>query len=225
MPPRRPFKVRAGALLIFVALLFSGTLRAETPSTDKEKEKEPERLVPTIKESGRFVAQHLTFEAAAVGTWRTSWAEENNPGFHLAGGGGEINIGLELDSGLAVLIGGRALFYSHLGQSDQLNGTYIEAAGQAIIQLRISDWVRIGLGATTGELFRCCGDGVQTAATSVLLYGGFLRVGVDFLPRQSLPRALSLWMRLGIEGQRPDAEMTLMPSVSMNMAVGLGIRL
>jgi hypothetical protein len=176
-------------------------------------------------EAKRFLADHLTLELAAVGSWRSSWAEERNPGFHVGGGGAELNFGLELDNGFGVLIGGRALFGRHIGQDEQLSGLFTEASGQAIAQLRVSDWVRVGLGATGGRLWRCCGPEVESPPTSELLFGGFLRVSVDYLPRTSLPRALSIWLRLGIDGSRPDDALSLLPAVSMNMAVGMGIRL
>ena len=176
-------------------------------------------------EPKRFLADHLTLEVAAIGSWRSSWAEERNPGFHLGGGGGEINLGLELDNGLGILIGGRTLWSKHLSDDEQLRGTFAEAVGQAIVQLRVSDWVRMGLGATAGRLWRCCGADVESPLTGALLFGGFLRVGVDFLPRTSLPRALGLWLRLGIDGHRAEDAMSLLPSVSMNLAVGVGIRL
>lgn len=178
-----------------------------------------------VESSGRFVREHLAFEVSAVGGFRSAWADERNPGFHLAGGGAEVNIGLELENGLGFLIGGRALFAQHLGEAHALDGTYAEASGQALMQLRVSEWVRIGLGATTGQLFRCCSAEVKSPATSALLYGGFLRVGVDFLPRLTLPRAFSLWLRLDVNGQRPEDEMTLLPAVTMNMTVAIGMRL
>src|SRR4051812_800136 len=78
------------------------------------------------EETRGFLRDHLTLEGALVGGWRSSWAEENNPGFHVAGGGGEINFGLELDSGFGVLVGTRALFGQHLGNEDQLSGAYTE---------------------------------------------------------------------------------------------------
>lgn len=175
-------------------------------------------------EAGRFLAEHLAFEVAGVGAWRGSWADERSPGFHIAGGGGELNIGLEFDNGLGFLIGGRALFEAHLGADTQQDVTYTDVVGQVIGILRISDWVRVGLGANVGRLWPCCSlDG--TPAQSSLVAGGFLRVGVDFLPRTSLPRALSLWLRLGIDGHRPDDVMTVHPDVSMSLAVGVGMRL
>lgn len=175
-------------------------------------------------EAGRYVAEHLSFEVAGVGGWRGSWADERSPGFHITGGGGELNIGLEFDNGLGFLIGGRALFETHLGSDSQLAGLYADVVGQVIGILRISDWVRVGLGANVGRLWPCCSlDATPTKAA--LLAGGFLRVGVDFLPRTSLPRALSLWLRLGVDGHRPDDAMSLLPQVSMNLTVGIGMRL
>lgn len=176
-------------------------------------------------EPKRFFADHLTLELAAVGSFRASWAEERNPGFHVGGGGGELNFGLELDNGFSVLVGGRALFGQHIGKDEQLSGLFTEGVGQAMAQLRVSDWVRVGLGFNAGRLWRCCGPEIEQPQTATLLFGGFLRVGVDFLPRTSLPRALSLWLRLGIDGSKPEDTLSLLPSVSMNVAVGMGIRL
>jgi hypothetical protein len=174
-------------------------------------------------ESERFVAEHLAFEVAGVVAWRSAWADERNPGFQLAGGGPEVNIGLEFDNGLGVLLGGRALFSRHLGADPALEGTFAEAVGQLIGILRISDWVRLGLGGEAGRLWQCCGS--DSPANAALLFGGFLRVGVDFLPRTTLPRALSLWLRLGIDGHRLADSQSQLPSASMNLAVGLGLRL
>jgi len=176
-------------------------------------------------EPGRFLAEHLSVELAAVGGWRVSWADERNPGFHIGGGGGEVNIGLELENGLGFLIGGRVLFERHLTQETPQSGTYADMLGQVLAQLRFSDWVRVGLGATAGRLWRCCGAEVESSATSALLFGGFLRVGVDFLPRASLPRALSLWLRMEVDGHKPEDAMSLLPAVSLNLAVGIGLRL
>ena len=44
--------------------------------------------------AGRFIADHLAFDIAGVGSWRAAWTDDRNPGFHLAGGGPEINVGL-----------------------------------------------------------------------------------------------------------------------------------
>lgn len=177
-------------------------------------------------ESARqYLAQHIAFELAATGGWRAGWADERDPGFHSAGGGAEINIGLELENGLGFLIGGRALFQRRFGQDLQSSGTYAEAIGQAIVQLRISDWVRIGLGATGGRLWRCCQAEAESPATSGLIFGGFLRVGLDVLPRNGLPPAFSLWLRLELDGLKPEDPMAVLPAVSMNLAVGLGLRL
>jgi hypothetical protein len=176
-------------------------------------------------EAGRYLAEHLAFELAGVGSWRASWADNRNPGFQIAGGGAEMNLGMEFDNGLGFLIGTRALFQSHLGADQDLDGTYAEVLGQALGQLRITDWVRVGLGANAGRLWRCCSADVMSSATSSLLFGGFLRVGVDFLPLSGLPRALTLWLRVGVDGHLTEDPSSLLPTVSMNMALGLGMRL
>ena len=56
--------------------------------------------------------------------------------------------------------------------------------------------------------------------------GGFLRCGVDWLPRQNatLLRALSLWVRLDITGHPRDDSATL-PRTTLSLALGLGLRL
>lgn len=174
--------------------------------------------------AGRFIADHLAFDIAGVGSWRAAWTDDRNPGFHLAGGGPEINVGLEFDNGFGFLLGGRALFLSHVGDDQSLTGMYIDASGHAMAQVRVTDWIRIGLGASGGRLWRCCSE-AEDANLSALLFGGFLRLGIDILPRNALPRALGLWMRVGIDGTAAAPPTTRLPQSSMNIALGLGMRL
>lgn len=173
---------------------------------------------------GRFLADHAAFDIAGVGAWRAAWADDRSPGFHLAGGGAEINFGLEFENGLGVLIGGRSLFLSHLGRNDLLSGMYVDAGGQLMATLRVTDWVRVGLGGSAGRLWRCCGD-AELPELSALLLGGFLRIGIDLLPRNALPRALGLWLRINIDGTLPGVPTTYLPQTSMNVAIGVGMRL
>lgn len=174
--------------------------------------------------AGRYIADHLAFDIAGVGSWRAAWTDDRNPGFHLAGGGPELNVGLEFDNGFGFLLGGRALFLSHVGDDASMTGMYLDASGHATAQLRLTDWIRIGIGASGGRLWRCCGD-AEDADLSALLFGGFLRLGIDILPRNALPRALGLWMRIGIDGTTGASATTRLPQSSMNIALGLGLRL
>lgn len=174
--------------------------------------------------AARYLGDHLAFDVSAVGTWRAAWTDDRNPGFHLAAGGGEINIGLEFESGLGFLVGGRALFLSHVGRDENLFGLYIDATGHAMAQLRLTDWVRVGAGASAGRLWRCCGE-AESADLSAILVGGFLRLGIDILPRNALPRALGLWMRFGVDGSAGTPPTSRLPQSSMSLALGLGLRL
>jgi len=209
---RLPFLLRSLALI--VACLALGSARPVHAAG----------AAGAAASAARYVGDHLAFDIAGVGTWRAAWADDRNPGFHLAGGGGEINLGLEFESGLGFLVGGRALFLSHVGQDESLGGLYIDASGHAMAQLRLTDWVRVGLGASAGRLWRCCGES-ESADLSATLLGGFLRLGIDILPRNALPRALGLWMRFGVDGALGTEASSRMPLSSMSIALGLGLRL
>lgn len=171
-----------------------------------------------------WLADHIAFDIAGVTGWRAAWADERNPGFQILGGGGEVNLGLEFDSGLGVLVGSRVLFGSTLGAvGDEL---YADASGQLIGQLRVADWVRLGLGVSVGRLWRCCSSDLDLPQTSTLVAGGFARVGFDWLSRSTtLVRALSFWLRLGVDGHPNNGSDSLLPTTSMNLTISLGFRL
>ena len=171
-----------------------------------------------------WLADHIAFDIAGITGWRAAWADERNPGFQILGGGGEINLGLEFDSGLGVLFGGRAMFGPTLGAGG--GDLYADVTGQLIGQLRVADWVRLGLGASVGRLWHCCRSDLDTPQTSTLLTGGFARVGFDWLSRNAnLVRALSFWLRLGIDGHPNNGADSLLPTTSMNLTISLGFRL
>jgi hypothetical protein len=171
-----------------------------------------------------WLADHIAFDIAGVTGWRAAWADERNPGFQILGGGGEVNLGLEFDSGLGVLVGSRVLFGSTLGAVGE--ELYADASGQLIGQLRVADWVRLGLGVSVGRLWRCCSSDLDMPQTSTLVAGGFARVGFDWLSRSAtLVRALSFWLRLGVDGHPNNGSDSLLPTSSMNLTLSLGFRL
>lgn len=175
------------------------------------------------KSDAQWLAEHLALDAGGTVGWRVAWAEQKNPGFHFLGGGGEFNIGLEFTSGFGFLLGTRAMFGKNLGPSG--GDVFADVTGQVVGQFRLSDWVRIGLGANVGRFFPCC-DGQEAPDSSSLLAGGFLRIGFDYLPRNTnLLRGLSLWLRIGIDGHPGIPIDSRLPTTSMNIALSSGLRL
>jgi hypothetical protein len=171
-----------------------------------------------------WLADHIAFDISAITGWRAAWADERNPGFQILGGGGEVNLGLEFDSGIGFLVGGRALFGPTVGIGG--GELYADVTGHLMAQLRVADWVRVGLGASVGRLWNCCDSSLDLPQTSTILAGGFARVGFDWLsPNANLVRALTFWLRLGIDGHPYTGSDSLLPSTSMNLTVSLGLRL
>jgi hypothetical protein len=183
--------------------------------------------------AARWLLDHLAVDSAGIVGWRAGWVDAQHDGFLAIGGGGEVNLGLEFGGGYAVLAGGRA-FTGVSSGADAGAGTlsYLEASGHIGAQVRIADWVRLGAGGSVGRIWRGAspgagggpGEGFQDGVS--LLAGGFLRCGVDWLPRQNatLLRALSLWLRLDLTGHPRDDGQTL-PRSSMALGLGLGLRL
>ncbi len=174
-------------------------------------------------EPSNWLADHIAFDVAGVTGWRAAWADERNPGFQILGGGGEVNLGLEFDSGFGFLLGGRAQFGPVMGPGG--GDLYADVTGHVTAQLRVADWVRLGLGASAGRLWHCCASEMDTPQTSTVLAGGFARVGFDWLSRNTNLRALSFWLRLGIDGHPNNGSDSLLPTTSMNLSVSIGFRL
>ena len=62
---------------------------------------------PALAARGRWIKEHLALDAAAIVGWRAGWVDDQHPGFQAVGGGGEVNLGLDIDSGFSLLGGGR----------------------------------------------------------------------------------------------------------------------
>jgi hypothetical protein len=201
---------RSRCLLVFCSwLVLLLELLADTPAS--------------AAEPNRWLADHLALDGAAVASFRVALGDDRNPGFQTLGGGGELNLGLEFDSGFGFLLGGRALRLPNFAHG--ATDSFMEASGHLSAQFRLSDWVRMGLGASVGRFWRCCGDSESPLASS-LLAGGFLRIGVDFLPRNAnLFRALGLWLRIDLDGHPLADSRSVLPTMSMAMTLGLGFRL
>lgn len=200
----RRLRVRAGLGAVAMVLALSST-RAQAA------------------EQRNWLADHIAFDIAALTGWRAAWADERNPGFQILGGGGEVNLGLEFDSGFGFLLGGRTVFGPVVSPGG--GALYADTTGQVMAQLRVADWVRLALGASAGRLWRCCDSELDTPQTSTILAGGFARVGFDWLSRSTNLRALSFWLRLGIDGHPNTGSDSLLPTTSLNLSVSLGFRL
>jgi hypothetical protein len=175
-----------------------------------------------------WLRDHLAVDAEAVAALRWAFTTGSHSGFSMFGGGGEINLGLEFGGGYAVLAGARVLSGAAsnpdglaLQPTSYLN--FLETTGQLGVQIELTDWVRAELGASVGQLSRCCVMG--SAAYDSMVAGGYLRFGVDWWPREGLLlRAFSLWLRIDADGHPRDDSGT-MPSATLALALGLGIRL
>ena len=171
----------------------------------------------------RWFLEHLALDVAAVTSWRVAWADERNPGFNVLGGGGELHVGLEFDSGVGFLLGTRAVFGPN--RSVVEGQPYGDVTGDALLLFRLTDWVRVAAGAAGGRLWMCCGNQPVPAQTDAVILGGLLRIGIDFYPRQSnVLKALSLWLRIDIDGH-PGSSESLLPTTSLSMSGSFGFRL
>src|SRR5687767_10184688 len=88
--------------------------------------------------SSRWVRERGTLEwVIGAGSWRTSLGNDPRvPGFDAIVGGGEILLGLDVYSGLGIIIDGRFLGGVERGVR------YLEGLGGLGLQLRVNDWVR-----------------------------------------------------------------------------------
>lgn len=180
---------------------------------------------PALAKPTRWIQDHLALDAAGAFGWRAGWNDELRGGFQALYGGGELTCGLEFGS-YAVIAGGRVLGGTSNGADDPPAGrlSYLEASGQLGGQLMLSEHIRVELGAMAGRIFLCCSAAADYGKLA-LLAGGFLRFGVDFLPRDApLLRALRLWLRLDLASHPIDST-AILPRASMALSVSLGLHL
>lgn len=186
-------------------------------------------IQPATAAPRRWLQEHLLVDTAAVMAWRASWEDPQRTGFQSVLGGGEVNLGLEFADGFTgVLLGTRVLAGTGSGKAlgqDQVS--YLEATGQLGAQLRIASWVRLQAGVAAGRMWLAVREGLPPELEGpVVVAGGFLRLGADWLPRDNatLLRAFSLWLRVDLDGHPVDATGT-MPRSSTALALSLGLRL
>ncbi len=187
-----------------------------------------------------WLGQHLSVEAAAVGGWRAGWEDSQHGGFQALLGGTEVNAGLEFASGFVGVIagaralGGRTVETAALppgGAPAPAPQTCVEATGHLGVQLRVFEGIRVLAGASVGRLWLWDDARAPDPGSPALLAGGFLRLGVDWLTREGgLVRALSMWLRIDMDGHvlqsvPPPAQQPNLPTSSLSLAAGFGLRL
>ncbi len=158
----------------------------------------------------RWIRERGTLEwVTGAASWRTSLGTDPRvPGFEAVVGGGEILIGLDLYSGLGLILTGRFLGGVERG------ARYLEGLGGLGLQLRVNDWVRLRAGAAAGQA-------LMPDDTAVLV-GGFLAASIDLFSLGSGRVAFTLSLRLDIDAMLGAT--TSLPDQTLALALGLGLR-
>jgi hypothetical protein len=145
----------------------------------------------------------------AAGGLRAAVASDpRSPGFNAVAGGGELVLGFDVGSGLAIVGSGRILAGEAGGPA-----TFFEALGGVALQLRVGR-VRLRAGPAAGQA-RWRGD------TSTLV-GGFIASSVDVIPLGGGRLSTTISLRLDLDVELGDN--VYLPDASMALALGLGVR-
>jgi hypothetical protein len=157
-------------------------------------------------EQGHWLRDHFTGEwLVGTGGWRTSIGVDTHaPGFDELGGGTELSLGFEVGSGFAILGQGRVI----------AGGGYLEGTAALVLQLHVSDRVRVRAGPSAGR--------ISLKGESAALAGGFLAGSVDLFAFGGGRVATTLGLRFDVDGL-VDAGPKL-PSSSISLAIGVGLR-
>jgi hypothetical protein len=157
-------------------------------------------------ERGTWLRDHFTGEVlVGAAGWRTTIGVDTNaPGFNTVGGGGELNLGLEVGSGFAIFVSGRVL----------AGGGYLEGVAGLGVQLRLSDRVRLRAGPAAGQLLV---DGL-----TAVIVGGYLAGSIDLIPFGRGRVAFSIAVRFDVDGL--VAGSPRLPDTSMALSAGIGLR-
>ena len=140
-----------------------------------------------------------------TGGWRTSIGVDTHaPGFDELGGGTELSLGFEVGSGFAILGSGRVI----------AGGGYLEGLAALVLQLRVSDRVRVRAGPSAGQ--------ISLKGDSAKLVGGFLAGSVDLFAFGGGRVATTIGLRFDVDGLVGGGKE--LPDSSISLAVGVGLR-
>lgn len=160
--------------------------------------------------ASHWLRQHGSLEwQVGVAAFRAGFGQDlRAPGFDAFTGGGEMTAGLDVYSGLAIIVNGRVLAGSQAGLP------YVEGLADVGLQIRVSQTVRLRGGPTGGQ----CRLGDDNAA----MVGGFFAGSIDLFTLGTGRLATAIGARLDLDwllGAR-----SLLPDRSLSFALGLGVR-
>jgi hypothetical protein len=157
-------------------------------------------------ERGHWMRDHFTGEwLVGTGAWRTSIGVDTHaPGFDVFGGGGELDLGLEVGSGLGIVASGRVL----------TDGTYLEWLGGLGLQMHVSDRVRLRASPAAGQAI--------VKGDKAVLVGGFVTGSVDLYPFGSGRVASTIALRFDVDGVVGGGKE--LPDSSIALSLGVGLR-
>lgn len=146
--------------------------------------------------------------------WRTGILPDGvNPGFSVLGGGSELILGVDVVPGVGIIADGRVLAGPRLG------GVYVEGTAGIGAQLRVSDAVRLRVGADAGQA-RLTRKGQPN--DYVVIIGGFFAASVDLVHLGRGRAAVEAMLRIDADGHA-DVGVTF-PRQSLSISTGLGFR-
>lgn len=160
--------------------------------------------------ASHWMRQHSSFEwLIGEAAFRSGLSVDTHaPGFDAFAGGGELSVGLDVYSGLGVVLNGRVL------AGFQAGNHYLEGLGDVGLQLRVSETVRLRGGPTVG---RCTlGD------DAALLVGGFIATSIDLFALGAGRLSTTLGVRLDVDAM--IGAVRLLPDRSLSLALGVGVR-
>ncbi len=185
---RRLFTVAA---VVFAAASLSGIARAEPRPSHWLRQHGSAELV--------FAAAGIR---AGIGT------DTIAPGFDAFAGGAELDAGLEIGSGVGIVASGRVLAGSQAGNN------YLEGLGALVVQVRVSETVRLRAGPAAGQ--------ATLGSDSAVLVGGYMAGSIDLFALGSGRLSTALTVRLDVDAMLGARK--LLPDRSLGFSLGVGVR-
>jgi len=160
--------------------------------------------------ASHWLRQHSSLEwVIGVAAFRSALGlDAHSPGFDAFAGGGELSAGLDVYSGLGIVLNGRVLAGSQAGNH------YLEGLADVGLQLRVTETVRLRAGPTVGQC--------TLADDSAVMIGGFFAGSIDLFALGTGRLATTIGVRLDVDGMLGGR--SLLPDRSMSFALGLGVR-